>query len=558
MILTVVLALPLPIISMYMIDRAVVLKDIRLLKMLAFWLVGLVLLRQVCSYWNERLTLRFKEEIIYKIQRLLVERIQRLPLSFFASRHSVYLQSRVMSDARAIEGALIRSFVSLLIDGLTFASAFCIVLWIQPKLTLVLCIFLVPFAYIRYFANHKMKILSAKMQETQAQTSAVINECFAGIRSVKSFCRQGFQSDIVAIWLTRLRDIYIQTNWFGIVGGVIAGFLTSASMTYILWYGCSSIISRQMTLGQVFAIVTLLGYMYSPITSLVGTNFRIQQATASIARIYEFMDAETEAERGEQAGKIEGRIIFRNVSFRYPDTEHDVLKKIFLTVPACSTVALVGRTGAGKSTIINLLLRFYETTAGSILLDEYNISDLSLDLLRQTIGLVDQHAFLFNGTILDNVRFGKPEASLREIVEACEMAYADEFIGRLKDGYETLVGERGVRLSGGQRQRIALARVFLKRPKILILDEAVSEVDSESETYIQKALVPLLGNCTIIVVAHRLSSLMLADRVIVIDDGTVIEQGTHRDLIYADSAYADLFKEQFAIQLRESSAMNTD
>lgn len=557
MILTVLLALPLPIMSMYMIDRAVVLKDLKLLEKLALLLVAMIVLRQVFSYWNEKITLQFKEQVIFDIQQRLINRIERMPLAFFLSRHSVYLQSRVMSDARAIEGALVRSFVSLLIDAMTFVSAFGMVLWIKPRLAFVLCAFLVPFAYVRYFANEKMKSLSAKMQETQAQASAVVNEAFAGIRTIKSYCRQSFQSEIVFTWLQQLKDIYIKTNWFAILGGVTAGFLTSACIAYVLWYGCSAIISGEMTLGQVFAITTLLGYMYSPVTSLVSTNFRIQQATASITRIYEFLDSPIEDESGITAPTVEGQLQFKNVSFKYPGCEQLVLKEVSFVVPALSTVALVGRTGAGKSTLINLLLRFYHPDQGSIYVDNQDISKLSLASIRQTVGLVDQHPFLFSGTILDNVRFGNPDANFREVMQACEMSYADEFIRRLPDGYYTTVGERGVRLSGGQRQRIALARVFLKRPKILILDEAVSEIDSKSEKCIQKALLAFLGNCTTIIVAHRLSSLMVADRVIVMDGGAVIEQGLHRDLMHSDSAYASLFKEQFALQLKEIPSIDT-
>lgn len=557
MVLGVLLAFPLPILSMYMIDRAVLLKDTSLLKVLGLAFLAVVVFRNLFSAVSEATILWLKEEIIYRVQRTLVVHIQQLPLAFFSEQHSVYLQSRVMSDARAIEGAMVRSFVSLLIDGLTCLAAIGIVLWIHPRLAFLLIAFILPFGFLRYYVNGKMRAYSTTMQETQARASAMMNEGFAGIRTVKSYCRHEFQAEIVSGWLKRLRDIYIKTNMFGILSTVGGGFLTSICMTIVLWYGCWLIIHGKTTLGQVFAIVTLLGYIYAPVNSLVTTNFRIQQSSSAIARIYEFLKMEKEPEDGLVPDQMLGRIECREVSFIYPGSQQAVLRNLSFVIPPKGTVALVGRTGAGKSTLINLLMRFYEPSLGGVYVDDLPLQDLSLHALRNSIGLVDQHPYLFSGTILDNVRFGNPLCSFEEVVKACRMSHAQEFIERLKDGYETVVGERGVRLSGGQRQRIALARVFLKKPKILILDEAVSEIDSESEAFIHQALLPLLGQCTTIIVAHRLSSLLLADQVFVLDEGIIIEQGSHRELMSSGGVYADLFREQFAIQLKQPSALTS-
>ena len=553
MVLTVLLQLPIPILTMYVIDHTVAARKFDLLAQVTLLLAGLVIAKHVFSYFNETLTLRLKENIILEIQKRLVSTIQRLPLSFFSGKHSTYLQSRVMNDSRAIEGALVRTLVSIAVDGLTFVVGITLIMYIRYELGLLLFVFLLPFAYIRYYANEKMRILSRDMQEKTAVSSAVISETFAGIRTIKAYLREDFQEGIVTDKLKGLRDIYIRTNWFGVISTVGTSFLTSLSITFVLWYGCRSVMTGHMTLGQVFAVLAFLNFLYGPVNSFVAANLRIQQSAAAIQRIYEFLKEPKERDNGKRLDVVKGKIEFRDVSFAY-ESANNVLQNVSFNVEPGKALALVGRTGAGKSTLVNLLLGFYNPQKGAVLLDGHNINDLSLETVRQSIGVVDQQTFLFSGTILDNIRFGKPDATFEEVVTASKQSYADEFIERLPEGYHTRVGERGVRLSGGQCQRIALARMFLKDPQILILDEAVSAIDSESERYIQSALVPLISTRTTIVIAHRLSSLLLADRVIVIEHGRVVEQGFHHSLMQADGPYASLFQEQFNAQLKRNDA----
>jgi len=551
MIASVLLQLPIPMLTMYIIDHTVSTKNINLLTQVTLLLAALVVTKHVFSYFNETLTLWLKENIILEIQRRLINTIQRLPLSFFSNKHSSYLQTRVMNDSRAIEGALVRTLVSIAVDGLTFLVGFILIMFIKYELALLLFVFLIPFAYIRYYANEKMRILSRDMQEASAVSSAVMSESFAGNRTIKAYLREDFQSGIIDERLKGLRDIYIKTNWFGVISTVGTSFLTAMSVTFVLWYGARSVMSGHMTLGQIFAVLAFLNFLYGPINSFVAANLRIQQSAAAIQRIYEFLKQPGERRDGTKPEPIKGRIEFRDVSFAY-DGAHNVLADVSFTINPGTAVALVGRTGAGKSSLVNLLLGFYSAQSGEVLLDGHNIDKLSLETVRSSIGVVDQQTFLFSGTILENIRFGKPDATLEEVIAASKQSYADEFIERLPDQYQTLVGERGVRLSGGQCQRIALARMFLKNPQILILDEAVSAIDSESERYIQRALVPLVSSRTTIVIAHRLSSLMLADYVIVIDQGKVVEQGLHHELMAADGAYANLFHEQFHTQLKRN------
>jgi ABC-type multidrug transport system fused ATPase/permease subunit len=457
-----------------------------------------------------------------------------------------------MNDARAIEGALIRTLVSIVIDGLTFLVGMTMIIYLRYELGLLMLAFLLPFAYVRYFANEKMRVLSAQMQETQAVTSAVISESFSGVRTIKAYVRESFQDGVIEKRLKDLQQIYLKTNWFGIISSVSASLLTSMCIAFVLWYGCRSVIAGTMTLGQVVAILSLLSFLYGPINNFVATNLKIQQSAAAIQRIYEFLGRDAEPQTGRALSIGRGRIEFQNVSFAY-QAGNEVLKDVTFAIEPGSVVALAGRTGAGKSTLVNLLMRFYEVGSGRMTLDGTDLREFSLASLRNQIGIVDQQAFLFSGSIVDNIRFGKPEATFDEIVAASKLSYADEFIEKLPDGYNTRVGERGVRLSGGQCQRIALARMFLKDPKILILDEAVSAIDSESESYIQQALVPLVENRTTIVIAHRLSSLLLADNVIVLDQGAVVEQGSHRILMDANGPYSRLFYEQFKGQLNKEA-----
>jgi ABC-type multidrug transport system fused ATPase/permease subunit len=297
----------------------------------------------------------------------------------------------------------------------------------------------------------------------------------------------------------------------------------------------------------------MFSFFYQPINELVAANLKFLQAAASVKRIYEFFGQKQERTTGSPiVGKAIGQIEFRHVNFAYLAGQ-TVLHDVNLSIIPGQHVALVGRSGAGKSTMVNLLLGFYSPDAGDILVDGSSILELSLASLRENIGIVDQSAFLFSGSILENVRLGKPDATEEQVVEACRLSHADEFISRLSDGYNTLVGERGVRLSGGQCQRIALARMFLKDPSILILDEAVSSVDSESEAYIQGAIRRLMASRTTIIIAHRLSSVLLADQVVVLEEGRIVEQGSHQALLERNESYARLFREQFGPALQERS-----
>jgi ABC-type bacteriocin/lantibiotic exporter with double-glycine peptidase domain len=542
---TVCLQLAVPVATMYVFDHVIPAHDLTRLALVGWTMLALIGTRHWISYLNEALALRLREQVIFDIQARAIGHLHRLPLSFFSAWQSVYLQSRVMNDARSVEGALIKTFVSLTVDGLTFAGGLIFIFVIHYQLALLTCALLCPFAFIRYFTNDRMRVLSQEMQEGTARASALIAESFAGIRAVKSFGHEDFQTRVIGSSLSRLKDIYVKTNMFGVISALGASFIMASAGVLILWLGSSYVIKHTLTIGGLVSILSLLGLLFNPVSNFVAANLRIQQAIAAIRRIYEFLHVPVEETGGVAlAMPVKGSIMLDQLRFAYVDGT-DVLKGVNLEVKPGCTLALAGGSGAGKTTLVNLLLKFYQPTGGRIYIDGLEISETSSDSLREHIGVVDQNAFLFDGSIMENIRFGRLNASDEEVARAARLSYAWEFIESLPDGYHTRVGERGVRLSGGQCQRIALARMFLKNPSILILDEAVSSVDSESEAYIQDALVKLLHGRTTILIAHRLSSLRLADRIAVLKDGRIVEEGGHEELLLKDGAYKSLFSAQF-------------
>ncbi|HET6231836.1 MAG TPA: ABC transporter ATP-binding protein [Longimicrobiaceae bacterium] len=547
MVLSVLLQLPAPLFTMYVVDAAVAGAKLDRITLISLAFAALVLLRHVFAFVNERATLVLKENIILDLASHLVEHLHGLPLSFFSQHHSSYLQARVMNDARGIEGALVRTLVTVVINGLTFLVGLGFVLYVRVELAVILVLFVVPFAWIRHAANRQMRVLSADMQEKQAVASAAVAESFAAVRTIKAYGRERLQQRAVADRLRDLRDIYVRVNWFGIVSTVGTSLVTGLCSVFVLWYGARAVVLGQMTMGQVVAVLAFLSFLYAPVNAVIAANLNVQQSAAAIQRLYEFLGEPRERTGGGELPPLRGTIEMRGVRFAYADGS-EVLAGVDLRIEAGSTVALVGRSGAGKSTLVNLLARFYEPGGGQVLLDGADVRTLALEPLRAAVGIVDQQTFLFSGTVGDNVRFGRPEASDAEVEEACRRSFAHDFIAQLPEGYATTVGERGVRLSGGQCQRIALARMFLKDPPVLILDEAVSAVDSESEAEIHDALVPLMRGRTTVVIAHRLSSLLLADEVLLLDEGRIVEKGSHAELVERNGLYARIFREQFKPQ----------
>jgi len=396
----------------------------------------------------------------------------------------------------------------------------------------------------------KVRPMFTQIQQQVAVVNTRIQENIAGQRVVKAFARKQYEIDKFERDNMELLHRSIRAERLSAINWSLMRLLTEMSLAIILWYGGRQVISTELTLGTLMSFNMLLGQLLGPIRMLGWQVSMVQRTIASGERIFEILDTQADVRDKPGAkpiGEIEGRVTFENVSFAY-DGVNMVLKNINLDVSPGETVAILGGTGSGKTTLINLIPRFYDVTEGRILIDGVDIRDVTIESLRRQIGIVTQETFLFSASLRDNIAYGKPEATDEEIIEAAKAAHIHDFIMSLPDGYDTLIGERGVGLSGGQKQRVAIARALLMDAKILLLDESTSSVDVETEMQIQQAFSKLLKDRTAFIIAQRLSTVRDADRVIVLDNGRIVEEGTHEELLQLGGIYTAIYNLQFRPQ----------
>jgi len=529
-------------------DGIFIQKDEVLLLVLPLALLGIAVLKALFSYGQTYLMNYVGNRVITDIRQNLFDRLMRLPVGFHDANTSGRLVSRVVNDVSVMANAVSSVLKDMFLNGLTFLAMLGVIFYQNWQLA-GLSLIVIPLAAITTVRMGKrLRKLATRGQERMGDMASTIQETLAGIRIVKAFGREDAEAERFKASNQAFLSTTLKSNQVWSIGSSYMEVIGVLGVSVIIWYGGYLVIQGTMTPGAFFSFLTAMFMAYTPIRKLSGSNNAIQQALAAAERVFEVLDLATEQdlERGRlELPRITRSVEFQDVTFHYQGHGVPAVADIDLSIRAGEMVALVGSSGSGKTTLVNLLPRFYEPTLGRILIDGVDIQSYSLTSLRAQIGIVSQEVVLFDDMIRNNIAFGRPGATEEEIMQAARLAYAHDFIQRLPQGYQTLVGERGVKLSGGERQRIAIARAILRDPPLLILDEATSALDTESERVVQQALANLMKDRTTLVIAHRLSTIQRADRIVVLDRGTIAEVGSHEELLRRGGHYKRLHAMQF-------------
>jgi ABC-type multidrug transport system fused ATPase/permease subunit len=538
------------------IDEVIVPQKPALLLQYVLMVVAAFFFRDLLNSFRILLNNGFEQKVILKIRQDLYDSIQKLPLRWFDNHSSGDLMTRVGEDVQSVERVLIDGIEQGMVAILQLLGIGCYLFFLNPELTLLALIpipFLIAGALWYTLTAHERYRIQRKA--SSAMQSLLLDN-LQGIRQIKSFSREKEESKHFNAVAERLREATLLVMRYWATYSPSMSFIGSLGYITVLWFGGKDALDHsQFTTGQLVTFLLYVQMFYDPIGRLHQLNQIYQSGRAAGERVFEILDTPQEVYEPHSLlplpTRVKGEIEFKNISFEYRDSL-PVLYQINLHVQSGQTIAIVGPTGAGKSTLVNLIPRFYEPTSGSITLDGIPLSQVSLSALREQIGIVSQENFLFNTSVLENLKFGLPHATQEAVEAAAKKAYAHDFIMNLPQQYETLVGERGVKLSGGERQRLSIARAILKNPPILILDEATASVDTETEKLIQEALKLLLHNRTAFIIAHRLSTVQTADRILVIHEGKITEEGTHSELLENKGLYARLCEAQVSNLLREN------
>lgn len=521
-------------------------KDMRMLKLLPIAIIVLYFLRGACCFGQEYLMSYVGNSIIKQLRDKLYSHIQMLPLSFFHKHHTGILMARITNDVNIVKEMVSNAVTGVLKDSFTIIGLVFVIFYRDWKLALIATV-VFPLAVIPIVKFGRLiRRLSTRCQEAVADMSSLLHETFTGTRIVKAFGMEPYENKRFFERTFRLFTYEMKAVVVRSMSSPVMELLGGIGITLIIWYGGYKVIEGVSTPGTFFSFMVALIMLYDPVKKLSPLNNTIQGGLAAAVRIYDILDTGSEIVEREDAVALKpGRhsVVFRNVYFKYEDQM--VLKEINLEVKGGEVLALVGISGGGKTTLVNLIPRFYDVAEGTILIDGHDIRDVAIASLRSQIGIVTQDPILFNDTIRNNIAYGNLNGSESDVIAAAKAAYAYDFIQGFPDKFDTVVGERGVRLSGGEKQRICIARALLKNAPILILDEATSSLDSESELAVQRALDNLMKGRTTFVIAHRLSTVRNADRIIAIVDGRIVEEGKHEELLALQGEYHKLYNMQF-------------
>jgi len=521
-------------------------KDLTMLKLIPLAIVALFILKGVFDYGQAYLMSFVGQRIITDLREKVYHHLHSLALPFFTKNPTGVLMSRIMNDVNLVQGAVTDAVTGLLKDIFTIIGLVFVIFYRDWRLALIALVVFPVAVYPIVKFGRKLRSYSTRTQMTLADLSTMLLEKISGNRIVKAFNMEEYERRRFSKMNEKLFRIMLKSLRVRAVSHPLMETLGGLRIAAIVFYGGYNVIQGTATPGTFFSFLTALMMLYEPVKRLSNVNNSIQQGLAGASRIFEILDTVPEIRNKPGAldlVRIREGIEFQNVSFKYE--EDWVLKNINLKIRAGEVVAFVGSSGGGKTTLANLVPRFYDVNSGRILIDGVDIRDLTVESLRGKIAIVTQQTILFNDTVEQNIAYGNIGEPHEKIVAAAEAAYAHNFIRNLSEGYRTLIGEQGVKLSGGERQRVSIARALLKNAPILILDEATSSLDSESEVEVQKALEFLMQGRTTLVIAHRLSTIRKADRIIVISNGEIVEEGTHEELLERDGEYRKLFLLQF-------------
>ncbi len=530
-----------------MLDEIFFNQDAFMLKIVPLAIVLIFLIQGVFDYSYKYLLEKVGQSVIRDLRNNLYRHIQSLPLSFFNKTPTGELISRIISDVTLIQGAVSNVLVGIIKDTCQIVFLIFVIFYMNWRLALIAMTLLPAIIYPIVNFGRRHRRLSRSNQQTTAQVSNILYETITGTRIVKAFCMEKYEIGRFAETLDRLFGIVMRDTRIGAISRPLMQLLGGIGISLVVWYGGSQVLSGASTPGTFFSFLTALIMIYEPLKGISRVNSILQQGIAAAERVFNVLDVEPDVDEKKDAVElpvVKNQIEFKDVRFQY-DAKTEVLKGINLLVKTGEVLALVGSSGGGKSTLVNLIPRFFDVSSGSVIIDGKDIRDVTLQSLRKQIGMVTQQTILFNDTVRNNIAYGCPDASFEQIKEAAQAAHALSFIQQLPEGFDTVIGESGARLSGGERQRISIARAILKNAPILILDEATSSLDTESEREVQQAIENLVQSRTTFVIAHRLSTIRNADRIIVIQDGRIVEEGTHESLLPLGGVYKMLYDMQF-------------